>query len=47
MKVDGGLFSDLDQQLIVAAQDESNKIDSAVLNKPHDLIIKCRSKDRA
>jgi hypothetical protein len=31
-----GLFSDLDRRLIVAAQDGSHKIDSAVLNKPHD-----------
>jgi hypothetical protein len=30
----GGLFSDLDRRLIVAAQDGSHKIDSAVLNKP-------------
>ena len=29
-----GLFSDLDRRLIVAAQDGSHKIDSAVLNKP-------------
>ncbi|MBV9141737.1 MAG: phosphatidylinositol-specific phospholipase C [Pseudonocardiales bacterium] len=30
----GGLFSDLDRRLIVAAQQVSHKIDSAALNKP-------------
>jgi hypothetical protein len=30
----GGLFSDLDRRLIVAAQDGSYKIDNVVLNKP-------------
>jgi hypothetical protein len=41
----GGLFSDLDRRLIVAVQDGSHKIDSAVLNKPHGgwvvLVVGC------
>lgn len=31
---EGGLLSDLDRRLIVAAEDGAHKIDSAVLNKP-------------
>jgi hypothetical protein len=36
---DGGLFSDLDRRLIVAAQQLSNKFNNAALNKPHGMQL--------
>src|SRR4051812_18902366 len=48
----GGLFSDLEWRLIVAAQQASDKIDNIALNKPLGLIFSflissCMSKEEA